>query len=50
MVRVSAAEALGEIGNVNSIKTLDSVIENLKEDITVLKYAKYSRELLSKEN
>lgn len=50
LVRVSAAEALGEIGNNSNIGILDVVIDNLSEDLVVRRYAKYSKELLSKEN
>lgn len=50
LVRVSAAEALGEIGNNSNIGILDVVIDNLSEDLVVRRYAKYSKELLSEEN
>lgn len=50
LVRVSAAEALGEIGNASNICTLDIVINNPNEDSIVCRYAKHSRELLNMEN
>ena len=50
LVRISAAEALGEIGNNSNIGILDVVIDNLSEYLVVRRYAKYSKELLSEEN
>lgn len=50
LIRVSAAEALGEIGNNSNIGILDVVINDSSKYLIVRQYAKYSRELLSKEN
>jgi HEAT repeat protein len=50
LIRVSAAEALGEIGNNSNIGILDVVINDSSKYLIVRRYAKYSRELLSKEN